>query len=139
MKFQRYLYSVSLNGLSIAKYADGDKVVLIAEKDGDAVSSYDELRFDDSDKYIEWIDKLIGGRDEFSANAQIVNDVLEYMQLAQATAQQRASTKYVKKVRKPQVVINPDIDSELLDAIDNDDTTFSELCKQLLKQHYNIA
>lgn len=55
------------------------------------------------------------------------------------TAQDKASSKYVKKVRKPQVVINPDVDGELLDAIDNDDMSFSERCKQLLRQYYNTT
>lgn len=54
------------------------------------------------------------------------------------TAQERADSKYVKKVAKKQVVINPDVDSELLAAIASDDMSFSERCKELLRAYYTI-
>ena len=51
----------------------------------------------------------------------------------------RAIANYEKKVVKKAVIINPDSDSELLKAIENDDTPFGTRVKQLLKEFYKIS
>lgn len=52
----------------------------------------------------------------------------------------RAVRKYDAKVKKPQVVLNPEIESErlIIEAVAENGDKFSELCKTLLKQHYSI-
>lgn len=52
----------------------------------------------------------------------------------------KAVKAYDVKVKKKQVVLNPEQDDEmaLLHAIDSDEMSFSERCKQLLKKHYGI-
>ena len=52
----------------------------------------------------------------------------------------RAVKKYDAKVKKPQVVLNPDIESErlIIEAVAVNGDKFSELCKTLLKQYYCI-
>jgi len=80
MKFQRFLYNAQIGELSVAKYlGDDDSISLIAENEGEAASGYDQLDFDNQDAYIDWIDGLIGGRDDVSADAEIVSDVLSVM------------------------------------------------------------
>lgn len=56
------------------------------------------------------------------------------------TAQAKASKRYMSKTKKPQVVLNLDneIERKILEATNNDDMSFSELCKQLLAKHYSI-
>lgn len=53
----------------------------------------------------------------------------------------RAVAKYDKRVRKPQVVLDPDVESERLicEALDISGDKFSVLCKKLLKAHYGIS
>ena len=51
----------------------------------------------------------------------------------------RAIANYEKKVVKKAVIINPDSDSELLKAIENDDMAFGTRVKQLLKEFYKIS
>ena len=51
----------------------------------------------------------------------------------------RAIANYEKKVVKKAVIINPDSDSELLKAIENDDMAFGTRVKQLLKDFYKIS
>lgn len=57
------------------------------------------------------------------------------------TAQARASSRYESKTYRPRVVLNPDNDTErqIIDAIKSDSMSFSERCKQLLAEHYDIA
>lgn len=57
------------------------------------------------------------------------------------TAQVKASKKYMSKTKKPQVVLNLDnnIERKILDAVDKDVMSFSERCKMLLVQHYDIS
>lgn len=52
----------------------------------------------------------------------------------------RAVKKYDAKVKKPQVVLNPEIESErlIIEAVAANGDKFSELCKTLLKQYYSI-
>ena len=51
----------------------------------------------------------------------------------------RAIANYEKKIVKKAVIINPDSDSELLKAIENDDMAFGTRVKQLLKDFYKIS
>ena len=51
----------------------------------------------------------------------------------------RAIANYEKKVVKRAVIINPDSDSELLKAIENDSMAFGTRVKQLLKDFYKIS
>ena len=51
----------------------------------------------------------------------------------------RAIADYEKKVVKKAIIINPDSDSELLKAIENDDTPFGTRVKQTLKDFYKIS
>lgn len=56
------------------------------------------------------------------------------------TAQVKASKKYMSKTKKPQVVLNLDneIERKIYEATSSDDMSFSERCKELLKEYYNI-
>lgn len=81
MKFQSYLYNIQLGKLSVAKYQDGDEVVLIAETNGTKNRHYENMRFDNQEQYIDWIEGIIGGRDEYSANASILQSVLDVMRV----------------------------------------------------------
>lgn len=50
-----------------------------------------------------------------------------------------AVAKYDRKVTKKSVVLNPEVDGELLDAVKKDDgIKFSRLCKHLLRKHYGL-
>ena len=51
----------------------------------------------------------------------------------------RAIANYEKKVVKKAIIINPDSDSELLKAIENDNVPFGTRVKQLLKDFYKIS
>ena len=51
----------------------------------------------------------------------------------------RAIANYEKKVVKKAIIINPDSDSELLKAIENDNMAFGTRVKQLLKDFYKIS
>ena len=51
----------------------------------------------------------------------------------------RAIANYEKKVVKKAIIINPDSDSELLKAIENDSMAFGTRVKQLLKDFYKIS
>ena len=57
------------------------------------------------------------------------------------TAQAKASSRYESKTYRPRVVLNPDntIEERIINAIKADDTSFSELAKQLLAKHYDIV
>ncbi len=139
MKFQRYLYNVSFDGLSVAKYVnDNNSITLIAEDEGEAVSGYTKQYFDSNDDYINWIDNIIGDRDEVSADAQIVKDLLDEMKTKLSQYDYDAS--YRQKAKKKLVVFNTEkqIEADILSAIDNDTISFSERCKELLAAHYNI-
>ena len=81
MKFQSYLYNIQLGKLSVAKYQHGDEVVLIAETNGTKNRYYENMRFDNQEQYINWIDNIIGGRDEYSENASILQSVLDVMRV----------------------------------------------------------
>ena len=139
MKFQRFLYNVQIGQLSVAKYEKKDGVImLVAENEGEAVKGYAKLSFNSQDDYIEWIDSIIGDRDDVSADAAIVRDVLVIMKAKADQAQ--ADKRYVSKVVRKQVVMNPEKHDEaaLLAAINNDNMDFSNRCKQLLAEHYSI-
>ena len=140
MKFQRFLYNVQIGQLSVAKYEKKDGVImLVAENEGEAVKGYAELSFNSQDDYIKWIDVIIGDRDDVSADAAIVRDVLVVMKAKADQAQ--ADKRYVSKVVRKQVVLNPDndIERQIIDAIKADNMSFSERCKQLLAKHYDIT
>lgn len=51
----------------------------------------------------------------------------------------RAQKNYTKKVSKRSVVLNKESDSELIQAIDNDDEPFNQLVKRLLNEYYNLT
>lgn len=53
----------------------------------------------------------------------------------------KAVSKYDKKVKKPQVVLNPELPDEqaIIEAIKDDELSFSERCKFLLKKYYEIT
>ena len=88
MKFQRFLYNVQIGQLSVAKYEKKDGVIiLVAENEGEAVKGYAKLSFNSQDDYIEWIDVIIGDRDDVSADAEIVRDVLVIMKAKADQAQ----------------------------------------------------
>lgn len=57
------------------------------------------------------------------------------------SAQARASNRYESKTYRPRVVLNPDnrVERQIIDAIKADNMSFSERCKQLLAEHYDIA
>ena len=57
------------------------------------------------------------------------------------TAQAKASSRYEFKTYRPRVVLNPDneIERQIINAIKADELSFSELAKQLLAKHYDIA
>ena len=57
------------------------------------------------------------------------------------TAQAKASSRYESKTYRPRVVLNPDnvIEQQIIEAIKADSMSFSELAKQLLAKHYDIA
>lgn len=52
------------------------------------------------------------------------------------TYTRKAIKNYDKKVIKKQIVLNPDIDSDLLKAIKQDDMAFSKRVKELLRDFY---
>lgn len=52
------------------------------------------------------------------------------------TYTRKAIKNYDKKVIKKQIVLNPDIDSDLLEAIEQDDVAFSKRVKELLRGFY---
>lgn len=52
------------------------------------------------------------------------------------TYTRKAIKNYDKKVIKKQIVLNPDIDSDLLEAIKQDDVAFSKRVKELLRDFY---
>ena len=52
------------------------------------------------------------------------------------TYTRKAIKNYDKKVIKKQIVLNPDIDSDLLEAIKQDDVAFSKRIKELLRDFY---
>lgn len=52
------------------------------------------------------------------------------------TYTRKAIKNYDKKVIKKQIVLNPDIDSDLLEAINQDDMAFSKRVKELLRDFY---
>lgn len=57
------------------------------------------------------------------------------------TAQAKASSRYESKTYRPRVVLNPDneIERQIIEEIKADSVSFSELAKQLLAKHYDIA
>lgn len=139
MKFQRYLYNIQIGQLSVAKYEQDDaSITLVAENEGKAESGYAQLDFDDQGSYIDWIDGLVGDRDEVSADAEIVQDVLAVMK--SRASQATWDKNYRQKAKKKLVVFNTEkqIEAELLAAIDADDMSFSERCKALLAEHYDL-
>ncbi|MFB6347873.1 hypothetical protein ACFBZI_07730 [Moraxella sp. ZJ142] len=51
----------------------------------------------------------------------------------------RAIKKYQQKRRQKRIDFHIEKDAELLAKIDADDGSFSELCRKLLRQHYQIT
>jgi len=137
MKFQRFLFNMQIGQLSVAKYEREDSsITLMVESEGEAVDGYAQLDFDNQDAYIDWIDGLIGSRDEISADAEIVQDVIKVMKdrASQAVYDDRYSEKSTKKL----VSFNTEKHSDLLEAIKSDEMSFSERCKELLIKHYEL-
>lgn len=54
------------------------------------------------------------------------------------TKKSKSTARYLKTVRRPAVVLNPRKDAALIAAIDSDPTAFSERCKSLLRNYYNV-
>lgn len=50
----------------------------------------------------------------------------------------KAVKRYEQKVTKKNISLNPDIESDLIKAIESDKTAFSTLVKRLLRKHYNL-
>lgn len=49
-----------------------------------------------------------------------------------------AVKRYEQKVTKKNISFNPDVEADLIRAIENDKTAFSTLVKQLLRKHYKL-
>lgn len=81
MKFQRYLYNIELYDTSLAKYQDGDKIILIAETEGDPSPNYEQKVFDSRETYLKWVDGIIGNRNDNENEAAILQDILNSMRL----------------------------------------------------------
>lgn len=75
MKFEKYVFGTALNGWSIAKYTEGDRVRIVAEHSdyGDA----GERTFDSAEDYEIWIDGIVDDELAIYNKAQAVNVVLE--------------------------------------------------------------
>lgn len=59
MKFQKYLFRVTVNDISVAKYLCNDGAVLIqAEKDGEQIADSVKI-FKTHETWEEWIDRIV--------------------------------------------------------------------------------
>ena len=75
MKFDKYVFGIALNGWSIAKYMDGEKVKIVAEH-----SDHDddgEMIFDSEDAYETWINGIVDDKTAIYNKAQALNLVLD--------------------------------------------------------------
>ena len=54
------------------------------------------------------------------------------------TAHQKALKKYRDKLIKKQITFNPDKDSDLIAAMDNDKQPLNSLVKRLLREYYSL-
>lgn len=50
----------------------------------------------------------------------------------------KAVKRYEQKVTKKNISLNPDIELDLIKAIESDKTAFGTLVKKLLRKHYNL-
>ena len=78
MKFEKFLFGVALNGWSVGKYSDGERVILVAEHitKPDAESK----EFDSEDDYENWIDNIVDSETAIYNQAQAVRLVLDALE-----------------------------------------------------------
>ena len=74
MKFEKYLFNLSLNNFSVTKYSDNKEIVLVVEKEEEAVS--DPLVFEDKSKYETWLDTIVDENDMYYNKARALFDVI---------------------------------------------------------------
>lgn len=75
MEFEKYIFGTALNGWSIAKYTDGEKVRIVAEHSDHEDAG--ERTFDSADAYEAWVDGVVDDETAIYNKAQAVNLMLE--------------------------------------------------------------
>ena len=78
MKFEKYVFGTALNGWSIAKYTDGERIRIVAEH-----SDHDddgERIFNSEEDYENWIDNIVDSETAIYNQAQAVRLVLDALE-----------------------------------------------------------
>ena len=75
MKFEKYVFSTALNGWSVAKYTDGEKVRIVAEHSDH--ESAGEKTFQSYDEYAEWVDGIVDSETQVYNRARAVDLLLD--------------------------------------------------------------
>ena len=74
--FEKYVFGISLNNLSVAKYSDGGKVKIAVEKDGEKVTNSNELVFENQAEYEYYIDSHCDEQDQIYNTANALDDLI---------------------------------------------------------------
>lgn len=75
MKFEKYVFGTLLNGWSIAKYTDGEKVKIVAEHSD--YKDAGERTFQSHDDYEKWVDSLVDSETQTYNKALAVDLLLD--------------------------------------------------------------
>lgn len=83
MKFEKNLFGVSLNYISIAKYVDGEKIIIKVERNGKQIENL-QITFDNNSDYITWSDNIYDANGTgvycHYGDAELVNRAINYIE-----------------------------------------------------------
>lgn len=74
MKFEKYLFSIEINGNVVEKYSDDEKIVLMHKRGGKLQK---KMTFENAEEYEAAIDSVVSDDDAVYNKANALNDVLK--------------------------------------------------------------